>query len=133
MLLLVPILGQDQERHPAREISAFRVTEPIRVDAILDETIWLVEGVTGFVQRDPIEGNTPSQRTEVIVAYDHDALYVAARLYDTAPDSITRRLARRDESPTADKFSVEIDPWLDHRTGFFFVVNAAGAIRDGTL
>ena len=38
-----------------------------------------------FKQRDPDEGATPSQRTEVRLAYDDDALYVGARLHDDRP------------------------------------------------
>ena len=65
-------------------------------------------------------------------AYDDDALYVGARLYDNAPDSILARLARRDAA-RARTFSVYLDPYHDRRSGYYFVVNAAGTLYDGTL
>jgi len=84
-------------------------------------------------RRDPVEGREPTQKTEVWVAYDNEAIYIAAKLYDSSPDSIIARLARRDERVSSDEFEFKLDPWLDHRTGFFFRVSAAGAIRDGIL
>ena len=137
VLLTLSILGwlnaQNPANHPAKELQAYPLKEIIRIDGILSEDIWNQPGATGFTQRDPIEGNTPSQRSEIVVAYDAQALYFGVKFYDSAPDSITRRLVRRDESTTADRFLMGIDPWHDHRTGFFFTVNAAGSIQDGTL
>ena len=125
--------SSNNENHPSKEVEAYRLNENIRIDGFLRESIWQKEGVSGFTQRDPIEGNRPSQRTEVWAAYDDEALYIAARLYDSSPDSVVRRLARRDESVSSDQFEFQVDPWLDHRTGFFFRVSAAGAVRDGIL
>jgi hypothetical protein len=69
----------------------------------------------------------------VRVAYDDDALYVGARMYDPAPDSILARLTRRDASVASDRFAVYLDPYHDRRTGYYFMVNAAGTMYDGTL
>src|SRR6185503_11671028 len=91
------------------------------------------EPFTGLVQRDPVEGAPPSQATEVRVAYDDDALYVGALLLDTAPDSIAVRLARRDASIASDRFGLYLDPYHDRRSGYYFMVNAAGTQYDGTL
>ena len=123
----------DNRNHPSRSLQAFRLEEKIILDGRLTEKIWQRESVSEFTQRDPIEGNKPSQRTKVWVGYDDEALYVAAKLYDSAPDSIVSRLARRDESVSSDQFEFQVDPWLDHRTGFFFRVSVSGAVRDGIL
>lgn len=115
-------------------VRAARVGAPVVVDGRLDEAVWQNgNGVTAFRQREPIEGAEPSQRTEVRVAYDDDALYVGARLYDTAPDSILARLSRRDVSISADRFVVYLDPFHDKRSGYYFMVNAGGTLFDGTL
>ena len=73
------------------------------------------------------------ERTDVRILYDDDALYVGARLYDSAPDSVVALLARRDRVVTADRFTVYIDAYHDRRSGFYFGVNAAGTLYDGTL
>ncbi|MGH7725263.1 MAG: DUF5916 domain-containing protein [Candidatus Eiseniibacteriota bacterium] len=113
---------------------AARLAENVAVDGQLDEPVWQNgNAITQFIQRDPNEGASPSQRTEVRIAYDDDAVYVGARLYDSSPDSILARLSRRDESVPADRFSVYLDPLYDRRSGYYFLVNAAGTLFDGTL
>jgi hypothetical protein len=69
----------------------------------------------------------------VRLLYDDDAVYVGARLYDSSPDSIRAQLARRDRISNSDRFLVFLDCYHDRRTGFFFGVNAAGTLYDGTL
>ena len=115
-------------------VRATRLASPVTVDGQLSEQAWNgLEAFTALIQRDPVEGAPPSQRTEVRVAYDDDALYVGARLYDTAPDSVVARLARRDASIASDRFAVYLDPYRDKRTGYYFMINAAGTMYDGTL
>jgi len=117
----------------AREITvsrAVRASGPIRLDGKLDEATWAAAPVTdGFTQIDPDEGKPASQRTEVRVLYDDEALYVGVRLHDTGP--ITARLGRRD-MPLGDSdwFGLMIDSYFDHRTAFGFDVNPAGVRRD---
>ncbi|MBI1803659.1 MAG: carbohydrate binding family 9 domain-containing protein [Ignavibacteriae bacterium] len=114
-------------------IEAVRVTNPIKVDGVLSEGEWQRPGAANFTQRDPIEGSQPSQKTEVWIAYDDEAIYVAARMYDTHPDSIVTRIGRRDADLSSDWFYVGIDSYHDRRTGFYFGVYAGGAISDGIL
>ncbi len=114
-------------------VEAVRTTTPLMVDGLLNEEIWQRPGITGFTQKDPNEGMEATQKTEVWVAYDDAALYVAARMYDTSPDSIVSRIGRRDADINADWFYVGIDSYHDRRSGFFFGVYPSGAINDGTL
>ena len=117
-----------------QQVRAFRLARPVTIDGLLTEPMWRsAERVTGFVQRDPKEGEQASESTVVYLAYDDAALYVAARLYDSKPDSIVARLARRDQGTGSDRFTVFIDPYHDKRSGFYFGVTAAGTLHDGTL
>ncbi len=122
-----------QTSTPPLKISAERVREVITIDGNLSEQVWQRPGLTTFTQKLPNESAAPSQRTEVWLAYDDEALYVAARMYDSAPDSIIQILGRRDADVTADWFTFDIDPYHDRRSGFFFALSAAGTLRDGTL
>jgi hypothetical protein len=116
------------------EVRAVRLNAPITVDGQLNEAAWQgSEGIGAFVQREPVEGVPPTERTVVYLAYDDEALYVGARLYDSSPDSIVARLARRDNFASADRFMVFLDPYHDKRSGFYFAVNAAGTLYDGVL
>ncbi|MDX1547455.1 MAG: hypothetical protein R3247_10730, partial [Rhodothermales bacterium] len=97
------------------------------IDGVLDEAVWQrAEFATGFIQLRPNEGRPASERTEAYLLYDDVALYVAARLYDGAPDSVAGRLFRRDGNDYSDWFYVHIDSYFDRRTGFSFAVNPRG-------
>jgi len=116
------------------EVRAIRTTVSITVDGRLNEPGWQgAQEITAFEQAEPVEGAAPTQRTVVYLAYDDEALYVGAHLYDTAPDSIISRLARRDNFVTSDQFWIFLDPYHDRRSGFYFSVNAAGTLYDGVL
>ncbi len=118
----------------APQIRAVRTRQPVSVDGRLDDGIWQTAvRISGFVQRDPIEGAVPSESTVVLVAYDDAALYIGARLYDAHPDSIIARLGRRDAYANSDRFNVFLDPYHDRRSGVYFGVDAAGTLYDGVL
>ena len=67
------------------------------VEQLTSDEVWLrAAPVTTFTQRDPEEGKPVSEATELRIAYDDDALYVAARMHDREPGRIARQLVRRD-------------------------------------
>ncbi len=112
---------------------AQRITgESITVDGKLDETAWTSAQPTTrqFIQNKPDPGKPSLQRTEVRIMYDDQAIYVGARMYDTAPDSIVGRLARRDDHPQSDWFTIGFDSYNDNRTAFVFAINPAGVLFD---
>jgi hypothetical protein len=129
-----PLLKNDTVMvQPKRTVETHRLNDRILIDGILSEPEWQRPGICDFTQKDPKEGAAPTQKTEVWVAYDDEALYVAAQLYDTSPDSIVDRIARRDANLRADWFYLGVDSYHDKRTGVFFGVYASGAVTDGTL
>jgi hypothetical protein len=115
-----------------RSMRAVRVDQPVRIDGRADEAAWATADVaTDFVQRGPRVGEPSSERTEVRVLYDQEAVYVAARMWDPSPDSMQAPLARRDEPVTnSEWFNVVLDSYHDRRTAFRFGVNPAGLRRD---
>jgi hypothetical protein len=118
----------------AGQVRSTAVRSPIQVDGALTEDAWTeAQAFTRFLQKEPVEGARASLATEVRVVHDGEALYVGARLSDPAPDSIVARLARRDDSVEADLFGLYLDPYHDRRSGYYFMVNAAGTLYDGTL
>ena len=63
----------------APRASAPQVTEAPTVDGRLDDAAWATAPVlTDFVQREPYEGTPVTQRTEVRMVADAEALYIAA-------------------------------------------------------
>lgn len=120
---------------PARaQVRAVRLSRPAEIDGQLRDEVWQsATRVGGFVQRDPEEGKAATESTVVWVAYDDGALYVAARLYDSKPDSIISRLGRRDDYTGGDRFTFYVDSYHDRRSGFYFAIDAAGTLSDGIL
>ena len=118
--------------HPPPTLEAHRIGgAPPTIDGWLREPDWRSASVAGdFVVYEPDEGARPSQATEARVLYGPEALYVGIRAFDTAPDSIVQRLARRDDRPHSDWVDVVIDSYLDRRTAFRFGINPAGVKSD---
>ncbi len=115
-------------------IRAVRVDTRPTIDGRIDEPVWAAADVaTGFVQTQPRAGRPATQRTEVRILYDDEALYVAARMHDTTPDSIVAQLARRDSEIHSDWFYVAIDSYFDRRTAFVFGLNPVGVKVDALL
>jgi len=117
-------------------IAALRTTARIVVDGHLDEPDWqTAQPATDFTQRDPDEGKPATERTEIRILYDDNAVYVGARMFDHEPSRIARRLTRRDADPggIADFIIVGFDPHHDHLTGVYFEVSAAGSLRDAVM
>jgi hypothetical protein len=104
----------------------------IVLDGRLDEAGWNATApVTEFSQFDPDEGKPATERTEVRFLFDEDALYVGARMFDSAgPAGVRTRLVRRDAWMESDYFQVVIDAFHDHLGRAFFQVNPSGSKYD---
>ncbi len=124
--------GEPPATTPA--VGAKRVSGDIEIDGRLTDPAWQgVPAATGFVQREPVEGEPAEHDTEARVVFDDDALYVGARMYDPDPSTIADQLVRRDQWGQYDYFEFAVDPNLDRRTGYLFRVSAAGVQRDEFL
>lgn len=122
--------------HAARIVTARRVASPPVIDGRLSGAEWASADVaTDFIQRDPDEGQPATERTEIRVLYDDDALYVGARLFDGDPDGIAQRLSARDDQSDsdADWIQIYLDPLFDHLTGARFTLSAAGVQADAVI
>lgn len=127
-LILLSLAGISQDK-PKRIFHAEKCTSPILVDGIFDEAAWNGKWDGEFIQREPIENARPSQETQFRILYDDENIYVAIKALDTAPDSIVKRLSRRDK-PDGDIVGVTFDSYHDLRTAFGFFVSASGVKTD---
>ena len=112
---------------------AKRINEPPSIDGYISEDVWgFADKDTSFIQYMPYNGERPSQITDFRILYDDKALYIAAFLYDTAPDSIVHGLGRRDDAYNlnADQFIVDIGPYNDGINSFSFMVSSSGIQSD---
>ncbi len=146
MLLLFCLLVVDIDGSAAQEVvvgrdgdgrvsvRAVRIDEDVDIDGDLNEAVYSrVEPIADFVQNLPDEGAPASEKTEVWVFYDDDAIYVTAKNYESVPevDWVANEM-RRDTSQlrTNDSFSVMLDTFLDRRNGVAFLVSPIGGFSD---
>ncbi len=116
----------------APSIPVVRAESAPRIDGKLDEQIWAQSWVDpNFTQNFPDEGKPPTQKTELRVLYDNDAIYVGIRCFDSNPDKISARLTRRDRDIDSDKVTVDISSKNDRASSYHFEVTAAGVQIDG--
>ena len=86
------------------------------------------EVISNFIQSEPVEGSPASERTEVRVAFDEEAIYVGAWLYDSEPSQIIVGEQRRDASLRRfDAFLLVLDTYNDRENGFVFATNPGGS------
>ncbi len=134
-----PVPSPDQATVPhdpqqATPIVVLRLSGPITLDGASDEPAW--QAVTPFimVQHSPNFLSPPSDRTEVLVGFDDEFLYVAARLFDSEPDKIQASTKKRDTmSPSNDWFGIIFDTFNDKENALGFFTTPAGLRWDGSV
>jgi len=129
-----PAQGRENydEIRAGKRVEAIRIEERIVIDGHLDETVWQrAQPAVDFYQQEPNEGELASRPTEVRFLYDDTMLYVGAMLYDDEPEKlITNELRREFNGRQSDSFALVLDVFRDGQTGFGFLTNPGGAIRD---
>ena len=115
-------------------VRAIPLTEPLRLDGVLDEGVYeVVPPVSDFVQQVPIEGAPATEKTDAWVFFDDENVYVAARLWDSTPESnwVANEMQRDSfQLIQNDYFSMGFDTFYDRRNGFAFMINPLGGFFD---
>jgi uncharacterized protein DUF5916/cellulose/xylan binding protein with CBM9 domain len=110
------------------------VRRPV-IDGVIEASAWSSAPASdAFTQVEPREGEAPTERTEIRALCDEDRLYLAIRCFDRDPSAIIATQMRRDaELDTDDRVVVVLDTFEDHRNGYFFEMNPAGAKLDALI
>lgn len=131
ILILLVMTGISLAANAQNLANAERLTSSVTVDGVLSEGVWSKAiAMTGFTQSSPNPGSPATQKTEVRIAYDDDAIYVGARMHDSAPDSILMQLSDRDVFRNTDEFTFWISPYNDGNNAFMFGTTPAGILKD---
>jgi hypothetical protein len=117
-----------------KRIEATRISDVPKIDGILDDAIWQTLPAFGdFYMYEPgNEGNiAEAYKTEVKLAYDDKAVYVAAYMFDPNAKTIPSQFSQRDEVfVQADHFSIALNTYNDGINEVHFLVTSAGTIGD---
>ncbi|MCY3706583.1 MAG: DUF5916 domain-containing protein [Gammaproteobacteria bacterium] len=133
LLVAVPATGQTPL--PEMRATATPVPRPPTIDGVLDEPFWaMIEPVTDFRQRDPVDGAPGSEPTEVRIGYDANALYFGFVFHDSEPSLIRRSILHRGgRIDKDDRVIVALDTYHDRRNAYIFEVGALGTQDDALI
>ncbi|MCK4748836.1 MAG: carbohydrate binding family 9 domain-containing protein [Bacteroidales bacterium] len=137
LLLLVAISGfftpsfaRQDTVYPKKIYTPAEVQVPPVVDGWITDEAWeKVPWAEEFQMHDPYDDRPASQVTRFKLVIDRENIYVAFRAFDTAPDSIVKRLTRRDDMD-GDMVAILFDSYHDLQSAFGFVASAAGSKVD---
>jgi hypothetical protein len=109
-------------QEPLRTAQASRVDQIPKLDGTLDDPLWLqATPISNFLQREPYEGQAPTERIEVRVLYDKHEVYFGITCFDSDPKGIVATELRRDLSQELDdSFEIIIDSSHDRRNANVF-------------
>jgi len=130
-----PSSATASQNDPRPAAHAVARTAPIVIDGRLGDEGWRdVPVIADFRQHQPDEGLAPTQRTELRIVYDEEALFVAARMFDSeGPNGVRKQLVRRDQllnDVASDKIAIVLDPYRDRQTSVWFELNPLGVKGD---
>ena len=115
-------------------LRAVRLQEPLRVDGVLDEGVYETTlPFGGFLQQLPVQGAPATEQTEAWILYNDDFVYVAARLWDSAPESrwVANEMQRDSFQLIQNEyFSASFDTFYDRRNALAFMINPLGGFFD---
>ena len=127
--------ARDSEGHAT--LRATRISDKPRIDGHLDESVYQnVQPIGGFLQSEPHPGEPATEATDVWIFFDDNAIYVAARCWDSAPESrwVANEM-RRDNTNVVRNENVALlfDTYYDHRNGFVFELSPIGGVYDASV
>jgi Domain of unknown function (DUF5916)/Carbohydrate family 9 binding domain-like len=85
--------------------------------------------VTGFVQRNPHDGERVSEETEAYLGYDERNLYIMFVCFDD-PKKVRARMSRREDIYDDDQVEVQLDTFHDRRRAYAFQTTPLGVQWD---
>src|SRR3972149_2078322 len=138
-LAVPPAIPQEKEPPPipARSqtpVVIQRLSRPVAFDGLSNEEAWKDIQVLSRIMMIPNCGFPPSEKTEVLIGFDDEFLWVAGRLYDREPAKIQARSKKRDlQEASSDFFAVIFDTFNDKENALSFSTTPAGLRWDAAI
>lgn len=108
-----------------------RINGSVKLDGLSDEPAWESVAPLPLVMHVPNFGGDPSEKTEILLAYDDNFLYVAGRCFDSEPDKIQAPSKKRDELNLNNEwFGVILDTFNDNENALAFFTTPSGLRLD---
>jgi len=108
-----------------------RTSGPIELDGLSNEEAWKQIEPLPVIMQVPDFGIEPTEKTEILVTYNDNYLYVAGRLFDSEPDKIQYPSMKRDEmNVNNDWFGLILDTFNDNENAMAFFTTPSGLRMD---
>jgi hypothetical protein len=132
-LLAADPVGAQDSANQIKSFEMVRTATPPVIDGRLDDAVWQSAAIISDMhQLDPYEFSEPSERSEIYVLYDDNALYIGARMFTEGGSRITANTMRQGAAiGNDDQFILILDPYNSQRDGYQFQVNPNGVRYDG--
>jgi hypothetical protein len=111
---------------PTAAVPLTRLNGAVSIDGMPDEPAWREIAPLPLTMYAPVFRGTPTQRSEIRVAYDDEYFYAAGWFYDTEPSGIRVNSLYRDRWNGDDALALYIDAFNDNRNSKWFGVTAGG-------
>ena len=116
-------------------LRAVRLDDALSLDGALDERVYQnIPAITDFIQVEPDAGQPATEKTEAWLLFDDTNVYIAARAWDSSPESqwIANEM-RRDNFNVAqnEHIAFSIDTFYDRRNSVMFTITPIGGRMDG--
>jgi hypothetical protein len=122
---------------PLRQFEVTPASSEVKVDGILDEEVWRSATVIDLpYEWFPGDNVTPKAKTDSLVTFDDEHLYVAFRAWDPTPGAIRAHLMDRDViGPFVqdDHVGINLDTFNDERRAYQFRINPHGVQVDAVF
>jgi len=129
MALAPRLLGQDY--NAGGPLPLARLKGQIKLDGFSDEPAWRDITPLPMTMIFPTFGLSGSERTEILVGYDDNNLYVAGRLFDKEPAKIMNSSKKRDSTNMNQEWlAVILDTFHDHENALGFFTTPSGLRSD---
>jgi len=130
IISLWSIVAQDRP-----EVVATRTELTIKVDGLLDEPVWsTIKPITEFVQRLPLDGGEPTEKSEMRILYDNNNLYFGFTFFDSDPEKVRATILNRGGwIHRDDKLEIALDTYHDRRNAYLFEMNPLGTQDDALI
>lgn len=110
-----------------------RISGPITLDGLSDEGAWSSIEPLALTMYEPTFRGSTERTIQLLVGYDDDALYVAARFFHEDPEDIRAFSLTRDRWSGDDGFGVLLDTFNDNENAVRFVGLPLGTRMDMTI
>jgi len=110
-----------------------RLRGPVTLDGVSDEAAWTGIEPLELTMYEPTFRGETERRIQVLVGYDDEALYVAARFFHDDPEAIRAFSLTRDRWSGDDGFGVLLDTFDDNENAVRFVGLPLGTRMDMSI